>query len=118
MAKGIKRDELSFTMFIRDVSLRDMLNCVVDEYIGMNNDYSVSVGTLGKNRKKYLSQIQYELYRKTYLSNAVEDIWESLFCMIDLFSILGKCIAKKYGYKYPKADERYMKNYLIRIMKY
>ena len=64
MAKGIKRDELSFTMFIRDVSLRDMLNCVVDEYIGMNNDYSVSVGTLGKYRKKYLSQIQYELYQK------------------------------------------------------
>jgi len=116
MAKGLKRDELSFAMFIRDISLRDMLNRIVDTYIGINNDYKVSVGTLGKYRKKYLSKTQYELYRKTYLSNTTEDIWKSLFYMIDLFSSLGMYIAGKSNFSYPVKDEQYMRDYLCRII--
>lgn len=38
MAKGIKRDELSFAMYIRDISLRDMLNRIIDTYIGMKKN--------------------------------------------------------------------------------
>lgn len=117
MAKGLKRDELSFAMFIRDISLRDMLNRIIDIYIGMNNDYKVSVGTLGKYRKKYLSKDQYELFKNTYLSNTTEDTWNSLFYMIDLFGSLGRCIADKYDYKYPEEDEQYMRDYLFRIIK-
>lgn len=117
MAKGLKRDELSFAMFIRDISLRDMLNRIVDAYIGIRNDYKVSVGTLGKYRKKYLSKAEYELYRRTYLSNTTEDIWKSLFYMIDLFGSLGRYLADKSGFSYPEKDEQYMREYLRRIIK-
>ena len=117
MAKGLKRDELSFAMFIRDISLRDMLNRIVDTYIGISNDYKVSVGTLGKYRKRYLSQVQYELYRNTYLSNTTEDQWKSLFYMIDLFGSLGRQVASTCNFTYPEEDERYMKDYLLRIKK-
>jgi aminoglycoside 6-adenylyltransferase len=116
LAKGLKRDELSFALFIRDISLRDMLNRVVDTYIGINNDYKVSVGTLGKYRKKYLSEVQYELYTNTYLSNTIEDIWRSLFFMIDLFGSLGRDIANKCNFTYPEEDEQYMRDYLYRIV--
>ncbi|WMJ22156.1 aminoglycoside 6-adenylyltransferase [Paludicola sp. MB14-C6] len=116
MAKGLKRDELSFAMFIRDISLRDMLNRVVDTYIGISYDYKISVGTLGKYRKKYLSHAQYELYRNTYLSNSTQDQWKSLFYMIDLFGSLGRQIADKCNFTYPEDDEHYMRDYLQRIM--
>lgn len=116
MAKGLKRDELSFAMFIRDISLRDMLNRMMDTYIGMNNDYKVSVGTLGKYRKQYLSHDEYELYKCTYLSNTTEDQWKSLLCMIDLFGSLGRQIAVKYGFHYPAENEQYIRDYLHRVI--
>lgn len=117
MAKGLKRDELSFAMFIRDVSLRDMLNRIIDAYIGMRYNYQVSVGTLGKHRKKYLSQAHYELYKNTYLSNTTKDQWKSLFYMIDLFSSLARQIAEKYNFTYPVNEEQYIKNYLSTMIK-
>lgn len=116
IAKGIKRDELSYTMFIREISLRDMLNRIIDSYIGMKNDFRVSVGTLGKYRKKYLTEIEYELYKNTYISNTIEDMWKSTLNMIDLFGLLGRQIADKYNYSYPNADEQYMRDYIYRVM--
>jgi aminoglycoside 6-adenylyltransferase len=114
--KGLKRDELSFAMFLRDISMRDMLNIMVDNYIGLENNYSVTTGTLGKYRKIYLSDELYEIYRKTYLSNTIGDIWASLNYMIDLFSLTGMKIAETHGYHYPKADESYMRDYIMRMM--
>jgi aminoglycoside 6-adenylyltransferase len=117
MVKGMKRDELSFAMFIRDVSLRDMLNRMIDAYIGMNYDYKVSVGTLGKYRKKYLPDRLYEMYLNTYLSNTTKDKWDSLYYMIDLFTLTGKYIAKKYHYIFPEEDEEYIRYYVDRMMR-
>jgi len=114
VAKGIKRDELSYTMFIRDIGVRDMLNKIIDAYIEMTNP-SATVGTLGKYRKKYLSETQYSTYKMTYLSNNSEDIWKSIFYMLELFEELGTCIASHYGYKYPESEVRYIKDYLIRV---
>lgn len=73
MAKDLKREESSFAMFIRDTSLRSMLNQIVDTYIGISHDNKVSVGTLEKYRKKYLLRDEYELYKNTYLLNMTED---------------------------------------------
>lgn len=115
MVKGLKRDELSFTMFIRDISMRDMLNRMIDTYIGMNYDYKVSVGTLGKYRKNYLPDKIYQLYKNTYLSNTTKDIWCSLNYMIDLFRLMGKSIAENYNYHYPEMDEQYVRDYVSRI---
>lgn len=117
VVKGLKRDELSFAMFIRDISLRDMLNRMIDTYIGINYEYKVSVGTLGKYRKQYLPSSLYEIYRSTYLSNTVEDIWKSLYYMIDLFGITGKYIANENGFHYPGEKEQYIREYTDRIMK-
>jgi len=114
VAKGIKRDELSYTMFIRDIGVRDMLNKIIDAYIEMTNN-SATVGTLGKYRKKYLSETQYSTYKMTYLSNNPEDIWKSIFYMLELFEELGIYIASHYGYKYPESEVRYVRDYLIRV---
>ncbi len=115
VAKGLKRDELSYAMFIRDISMRDMLNIMLDAYIGMKNDYQVNTGTLGKYRKKHLSGLQYEKYRETYQANTNEDVWKSVFAMIDLFGEVGRSIAQKYNYRYPQNDERTIIEYLERV---
>lgn len=114
-AKGIVRDELSFAVFFRDIGVRDMLNIIIDSYIGMKNDYSISVGSLGKFRKHFLTEQQYQLYAKTYLTNNAEDIWASLFNMVEMFRELGTCIAKKYCFHFPEKELDYMKDHLMRI---
>ena len=116
VVKGIKRDELSYTMFfLRDIGMRDMLNRMVDNYIAMHNNYSVTVGALGRHRKKFLSDGLYELYKNTYLSNTVDDVWASLEYMVDLFSLTGMKIADVCGYHYPKSDELYMRDYIKKM---
>ena len=112
VVKGIKRDEISYAMFLRDMALRDMLNMMIDCYIGLKNNYSVTTGVLGRHRRKYLPSELYELYRNTYLSNTAEDVWASLGYMMDLFSVTGTAIADAYGYRYPKADELFMRDYI------
>lgn len=90
-----------------------MLNRIIDTYIGINNDYKASIGTLVKYRKHYLSHGQYALYRNTYLSNTMEDQWKSLFYMIDLFGSFGRQIAEKCGFPYPEEDEQYIRDYYV-----
>ncbi len=112
MVKGIKRDELSYMMFIRDISLREPLNRIIDEYIGMNNNYKVSVGTLGKYRKKYLSNAEYTLYEKTYSFGTFDDIWSSLTAIIEMFGIVARKVAVKHGFNYPVASECFVIEYI------
>ena len=115
MAKGLKRDEISYALFIRDISLRDMLNKMLDTYIGMNNDFKVAVGTLGKYRKKYLPTNIYEKYRNTYCSNTEMDCWNSLFSMISLFDMIAKSVGAKFGYSYPQATKDFVMKYLREV---
>ena len=121
---GLKRDELPYALSLRDeqYSMRDMLNKMINEYIGLNNNYSVKTGCLPKvifekYRKMYLSDELYKIYKNTYLSNTEEDIWTSIGYMIDLFSLISVKIAETHGYHYPKADELYMRDYVMRVKK-
>lgn len=115
MVKGLKRDALSYAMFIRDISLRDMLNRLIDQCIGMRNEFKVSVGTLGKFRKNYLRQDEYDLYQKTYRSNTQRDRIDSLFYMLDLFSLMGKWVAAARRFDYPEEKEQVVRDYLQRV---
>jgi len=121
---SLKRDELTYAMSLRDeqYSMRDMLNKMIDEYISLNNNYSVKTGCppkyiFRKYRKAYLSDELYKIYKNTYLSNTEEDIWTSIGYMIDLFSLTSVKIAETHGYHYPKADELYMRDYAMRMKK-
>ena len=112
VVKGLKREQLSYAMFLRDITLRDMLNRMIDTYIGIMTEYSVSVGLLGKCRKSFLPKQYYDIYVKTYLSNTADDVWSSLFYMVDLFSLLGKHIAEKNNWNYSEQTELLVRQYL------
>lgn len=51
VAKGIARDQLPYAMWMYNVVVRDMLHKMIDWYIGVNTDFSVSVGLSGKYYK-------------------------------------------------------------------
>jgi len=114
VVKGLCRDHLPYALFLRDIALRDMLNRLVDGYIGIRHQYRVSVGTHGKYRKRYLDERTYEAYRRTYRANTLDDIWESVQTMMDLFERLALIISEEYQYEYPRGKERVMREYFLR----
>ena len=65
VAKGIARDELPYAMWMYNVVVRNMLVKMIEWYIGINTDFSLSAGKMGKYFKKYLSKELYEMYSMT-----------------------------------------------------
>ncbi|MBP1924676.1 aminoglycoside 6-adenylyltransferase [Sedimentibacter acidaminivorans] len=105
IGKGIMRDEISYVMFLLNVSVRDMLNRMIDWYIGVHNDFSVTTGKLGKYYKEYLDERLYNMYKKTYPRAEYYEVWEVLMIMIKLFKETAICVANEFEFIFPEESE-------------
>ena len=117
VAKGIARDELPYVMEMFQHYVRDMLNQMVDWYIGMNTGFSVSVGKLGKYYKKFLPPELYRRYKETYSDGEYPHIWNAVFSACELFRCLAVEVAKQMGYTYHQQEDANMTAYLQRVQK-
>ena len=115
VAKGIRRDELSYALFMQDRVLRDELHDMICWYIGMQTDFKVSAGKLGKYFKCYLSAEQYRKFTHTYTDSNYDHIWQALFAMGELFRELARAVAPSFGFVYPQRDDDEMTGYLRRV---
>lgn len=115
VAKGIARDELPFAMTTYNTLVRDMLETMLDWYIGIYTDYSVSSGKLHKYLKRYLPSDFYEEYIKTYSDGNYEHLWNSIDISCELFRKTALLVAKHFNFKYPKEDELASKRYISSI---
>lgn len=114
IAKGIKRRELPYAIKMLNIARGD-LDTVVSWYIGMNNEFKVSSGRMGKYFEKYLEKNLWSLYVSTFPSGSYEDIWKSLFSACDLYRLLATEIAHHFSYCYPYDDDKSMTTYLQRV---
>lgn len=115
VGKGIARDELPYAMKMFNVIVRDMLNQMLEWYIGVNTNFSVSSGKYGKYFKKYLSPDLYEMYMKTYSSCEYDNLWIAIFTACDLFRTAALHVAGHSGYNYNQSEETGMITYLKKI---
>lgn len=115
VAKGIARDELPYAMWMYNVVVRDMLVRMIEWYIGINTDFSVSAGKLGKYFKKYLPSELYEMYSKTYSDSDYNNFWAAIFKACDLFRIVALNISEHFGYNYNQSEDTNMTEYLIKV---
>lgn len=117
VAKGIWREELPYAKYMLDVIVRDSLMKLLDWYIGMNHNWKINTGTVGKWFERFLPTEIWESYKKTYAGSNYEEIWTSLMEAGTLARTLGKQIANHLGYDYPTEDDERVTNYLNRIRK-
>lgn len=115
VAKGIARDELPFAMTTYNTLVRDMLETMLDWYIGTYTNYSVSSGKLHKYLKKYLPSDFYEEYIKTYSDGNYEHLWNSIDISCELFRKTALLVAEHFNFKYPEEDELASKRYISGI---
>lgn len=115
VAKGIARDQLPYAMWMYNTLVRNMLEKMIDWYIGMNNNFSVTVGMSGKYYKKYLPENLYSLYKRTYSDSEYNNFWTAVFNACELFSIIAPPVGKHFGFTYNLGEETSMMEYINRV---
>ncbi|WP_313343186.1 aminoglycoside 6-adenylyltransferase [Sedimentibacter sp.] len=115
VAKGTARDELPYVMDMFSRYVRDMLNQMVEWYIGIKNDFNVSAGKMGKYYKRYLPINLYEMYTLTYSNSDYHNIWESVLTACELFRLLALEVSSFFNYTYNKQEDENMMKYIYFI---
>lgn len=115
VAKGIARDQLPYAMWMYNVIIRNMLAQMIDWYIGISTDFSVTVGMSGKYYKKYLPENLYYLYAKTYSDSDYYNFWTAIFNACELFRIIAPPVGRHFGFTYNQEEDTNMMEYLNRV---
>ena len=112
VAKSIARDELPYVMWMYNVVVREHFEKMIEWYIGINNNFSLSAGKQGKYFKKYLSIELYKMYKETFSDSEYKNIWVAVFKMCDLFNIIANKVGKYFGFEYNENEEKSIIEYL------
>jgi aminoglycoside 6-adenylyltransferase len=92
--------------------VRPMFMKIIEWYIGTQSNFSIAFGKSGKFMKEHLTKIQYDKILATYSDSQLENNWQALFLMTDLFGEFANEIADKLNFNYNMKEERNVKNYL------
>jgi len=115
VAKGIVREQLPYAKAQFNSIYSLTLKRMIEWYIGMQTDFSVSAGIDGKYYKKYLPEDIYDLYTKIYSDSEYENFWNAVFSTCELFNKLASGVGDYFGYIYNKQEEKGMTDYLIKV---
>jgi aminoglycoside 6-adenylyltransferase len=112
VAKGLCRNEITYAKDMLEKPVRDMFMKMIEWYIGVKTDFTVSFGKSGKNMKKYIPLELYQRILQTYPDHKIDNIWNSLFLMIDIFRNIQKEVSDMLGLKYDQTEEDNVIEYL------
>ncbi|MFB7156377.1 aminoglycoside 6-adenylyltransferase [Lysinibacillus sp. NPDC056232] len=113
VAKGLWRQEILYA-YDHLNSVREMLLIMLDWKVGIETNFSLSVGKNSKYLKSYLDNEIWERLMKTYPNGDYEQVWNSLFETIDLFEQVAIEVASILEYQYPFEDANKVKQYLTK----
>lgn len=111
VTKGIARDELPYAMNIYNTLVREMLEQMLDWYIGTDTDFSVSAGKYNKYLKRYLSADYYDEYVRTYTDGDYRHFRTAIDKACELFRETAMETSSRLGYEYPEEDEKAFRSY-------
>ena len=117
VAKGLVRNELTYSKAMLETVVRPMFMNVVAWYIGVETDFSVSAGKAGRFMKSLLPAGLYDDILRTYSDHIVENNWKALFLMMDIFGKLSRCLSGKLKFKYVASEEENVITYLDQLYK-
>ncbi|NJP40525.1 aminoglycoside 6-adenylyltransferase [Oscillospiraceae bacterium HV4-5-C5C] len=115
IAKGLWREEIPYVMDMMDFQLRPMLRRMLEWMIGIENDFSVSVGKSAKYMSKYVSDELYKEYLETYSVAQIAAIWNAAFAMCELFEQIAAQVSEKLDFSYDSMEADHSRAYLQHI---
>ena len=115
VAKSLWRKEITYAKEMLEIPVRTMFMKIIEWYVGIKTDFTVSFGKGGRNLKNYSASVLYKKILSTYPDSNIDDIWNSLFIMTEIFSDLANQIAKTMNFKYNIEEEQNVSVHLKRI---
>ncbi len=117
IAKGLWRKEIPYVQDMANIHVRKELERMLSWKIGAGMDFQVAVGKSGKYMYRFLSETEWQRYLSTYFGGNVEEAWNAVFRMCDLFEETAVSVGKILGYEYNEEEGRNSRKFLERVRK-
>lgn len=115
VAKGLWRQEMLYAQDHLHQVVRPMLVKMLEWQVGIQTDFSLSIGKNGKYLEKYMSKTNWDAFMSTYSCRSYEETWEALFTICRLFRDSALFVSSHFGFEYPDRDDRHVTAYLERV---
>lgn len=115
VAKGLWRREIPYVQDMLNFHVRKQLERVLSWKIGTDTDFSVSVGKSGKYMYRWLTEDEWSTYLSTYCGADVEDCWNAVGRMCDLFDETATKVAERLGYLYNERESDNCRKFLKQV---
>ncbi len=114
VAKGLWRKELPYALHMLEI-VRDELMKMLRWQIGMQTDFAVNPGKMGKYFERYLNAEEWALLLHSYAGGDYEAAWQALFAMGELFRHSAQRVGERFGLEYPELYDRQVSQYIREI---
>lgn len=104
VAKGLWRNEMPYVMDMLNFCVRKQLEKMLSWKIGIITNFSISVGKSGKYMYRWLDEDEWNTYLATYSSADVNECWDAVFRMCDLFDTTARYVGVKLGFAYNNVE--------------
>lgn len=115
LAKGLWREEMPYVQDMANFVVRKQLEEMLSWKVGIKTDFKVSVGKSAKYLYKWLSKEEYQHYLDTYFGGKIEDAWNAVFSMCDLFDTVTAYVAEKLQYTYNRDEGKAARAFLEHV---
>lgn len=114
-AKGLWRREVPYVQDMINYHIRPQLVKLLEWETGTLTDFKVSCGKSGKYLYRWLPAEWWERFLQTYSGGRVEEIWNAVFVMCDLFDEAARDVGQKLGYPYHEEEARNGRKHLEHV---
>lgn len=111
----IKREDTKSPILIHSEMCGWSENFIIQWYIASEHNWNITTNKHGRLFKKYLNSEIWAKTEQTFSGSKLEDNWNALFAMAELFSEMGTKLSEKLGYKYPNKLEKDIRKYLNEV---
>ena len=115
VAKGLLRNEITYAKEMLETIVRPMFMKLIEWKIGIENDFSVSFGKAGRFMYRYLSNEYYTKVLHTYSDFNIENNWQALFTMIELFVQTSIEVSTQLKFQINKREQQNSIHYLRQL---
>ena len=112
IAKGLARGEITYAYAMFFNPVRMMFMTMLEWHMGIKYNYSINMGKEGKNLQKIVDRTTWERILMIYPDGEIDNIWDSLFLMGEMFREYAILVAGALNYTYNWEEDRNVSAYL------
>jgi aminoglycoside 6-adenylyltransferase len=116
VAKSLVRRELLPAKYSLDSVMKlQLLRRALEWWVGVESDWRVPTGALGRGLADQLEPELWSELEKTYVGSGMEENWEALLRTTELFERVAREVGEALGFEYPEELSESARTRLIRI---